>query len=944
MKRIVLAALLWLVPVAALAQEPAVEETDWAFETSDIPVDPIYRFGRLDNGMRYVIAHNERPEGTALVRFWIGSGSLAERDNERGLAHFLEHMAFNGSTRIPEGEMVKLLEREGLRFGADTNASTGLERTLYKLDLPRNDPDLLDTALMLMRETASEITLAAEAVERERGVVASERRIGLTYARKNAEDAIAFFAPEARYGERLPIGTLEVIEGGSPAELRDYYAREYVPANSAILVVGDFDPDLVERAIKQHFSSWNAAQIPPEFAAGPIDPGRSGETDIYLDPALSEELTITRYRPYEERRDTVANRRQNVLRMIGYAIVNRRLQALARGEDAPFRAAGYATSDFFEDARATNLVIDSADSEWRQGLDAAVTVLRQALTFGFSEAEVAEQIARMRATQRNSAEAQDTRSNASLMGSALSLIEDDRIPSTPASALDRFERFAPYITPAAVLASIQSDAAPLDDPLIRFEGRLEPDGGASGLRAAFEEAWTAPIEPPEPRETIDFAYQDFGPPGAILSDERNERFGLRLIRFDNGLMLTLKQTDLERDRIRYRLSLDGGTLLNTRQDPLATAMVSTLPIGGLGQHSQDELETILAGRTVQFSLSAGTDAFVMGGTTTPRDLDLQLQLLGAAIVDPGYRKEGEQRYTKAVANFFANLDGTPSRALATKQGTILSDGDPRFSLQDREAYEALTFDRLRNVLSDRLANGALELALVGDFDEERAINLVARTLGALPTREADFLPRTVERQRGFSQLRSRHVVSHSGEPDQAMVQLAWPTTDDSDLGTAAELRLLGRVVQVAVQDELRERLGKTYSPSVTSAASSEYIDYGLFTVTAAVDLADVEETIEAIENAIASLAKESIDTDIVARARQPLLESYENRLKSLASWMAVADRAQSEAERLTRFDAWPAAVSAIDGAQLSAATRRWLVENRPVEIVVVPEGTFPSID
>ena len=352
-----------------------------------------------------------------------------------------------------------------------------------------------------------------------------------------------------------------------------------------------------------------------------------------------------------------------------------------------------------------------------------------------------------------------------------------------------------------------------------------------------------------------------------------------------------------------------------------------------------KLETILAGRTVQFSLSAATDAFVMGGTTTPRDLDLQLDLLAAAITDPGYRPEGEQRYAKSVAEFFANLDGTPGRALSVKQGGLLSDFDPRFTLQNAKAYEALSFERLRAVISDRLASGAIELALVGDFDEQRAIDLVARTLGALPDRETEFQPREEARVRSFTGNRTRHVITHSGEPDQALVQLVWPTTDDSDLTTAAQLRMLDRAVEIVVQEELRENLGKTYSPSVGASSSSEYPDYGLFYVTAEVDMGDIDETVAAIEKAITKLAEEPIDPDLIDRARRPLLEAFDNRLKSLASWMAVADRAQTEPERLERFDAWPGAVSAVTAPQVSAAARKWLVDSRPVEIVVVPAGS-----
>ena len=208
-----------LTPVPAIAQ--AAEEPVWAFEDSDLPVDPDYRFGRLDNGLRYIVRPNATPAGQGMVWMWFHGGSLFENEDERGYAHFVEHMAFNGSTNVPEGEMVRLLEREGLAFGADTNASTGFDQTIYKLNLPRNDPVLLDTALMLMRETASELTFDPEAVEREKGVVLSERRVGDTYAYGNTVDNFEFLFPGARLPARLPIGTAQALQAASADQLRE---------------------------------------------------------------------------------------------------------------------------------------------------------------------------------------------------------------------------------------------------------------------------------------------------------------------------------------------------------------------------------------------------------------------------------------------------------------------------------------------------------------------------------------------------------------------------------------------------------------------------------------------------------------------------------------------------------------------------------------------------
>lgn len=908
----------------------------WAFEQSDVPVDPDYTFGRLDNGMRYVIRRNATPEGTALVRMRIASGSLEETDSERGLSHFLEHMAFNGSTNIAEGEMVKLLEREGLAFGADTNASTGFENITYMLNLPRNDAVLLDTALMLMRETASELTIAPDAVERERGVILAERRDRAGFQERNYEDYTAFIAPGARYAERLPIGTGAVLENAAADQLRALYQRTYTPANTVVVVVGDYAVADVEAAIRARFADWRPAPAPTAPAAGPVDPARAGLTDIHLDPALSESVTISRLGPWRDQPDTIANRRERSLRSVGYAIINRRLARLARGEDAPFRGASFGTGDIFEAARVTNLRVSSVDGEWRKGVLAAVREVNQALAYGFTQAEVDEQTANYRAALENAVKAASTRGHNAFAGAALALVSDEQVPTTPAWQLAEFERLLPDITPQAVWQAVLDDAATLEQPLIRFEGRTAPDGGEQALRAAFDDAMTLPIAPPADNGPLAFDYSDFGAPGTVEADTLEPRLGMRFIRFANGVRLTLKHTDVRKDRIGFALAIDGGDLMNTRDAPLRTYLTSSLASGGLGKLSQDEINSVLAGRSVSFNLSSETDVFAASGGTTPRDLLLQLQLLAAGLTDPGYRREGEERFRKSIENYFATIDSTPGRALSTAIGGILSDNDPRFTLQPKDAFFALDYAQLKASIGDRLANGAIELALVGDFDEEQAIAAVAATLGALPVREPAFNPRAEARTRGFTAQRGQHILTHRGEADQAVLQWIWPTTDDSDLAATLRLDLLSRVVRLELTDRLREELGQAYSPSAGSNPNHFYPGYGTFTISAAVAADQVAPSRAALRQLIVDLRDRPLDADVLERARKPFLEDYNNVLKDLNGWLSLAARAQSEPDRLDRYLAVPQVVAAITPEDLQQAARQWLTPDGAVELLVVP--------
>ncbi|WP_226016409.1 pitrilysin family protein [Novosphingobium sp. FKTRR1] len=914
----------------------------WAFAKSDLAPEPAWRFGTLPNGMRFIIRRNATPPGTALVRLDIDAGSLDERKAERGYAHFVEHMAFNGSTHVPEGEMVKLLERDGLAFGADTNAQTSFEQTTYKLDLPRADGKLLDTALMLMRETASELTITPAAVGRERGVVLSELRDNQGYQLANLKDQIAFLYPRATYPQRLPIGTVASLEAATPDGLRGFWARQYVPEKATVIVVGDFDPAAVESAIRARFADWQPARPAPRPDQGKVERKLRGRTDIWLDPALSERITASRHGPWQDEPDTIANRRTALLRQIGYGVINRRFLRVTRAVDPPFRGAGYGTGDVFRIGRTTNLVVDVQDGGWQRGLTAARAMLDQALAHGFTTEELAEQVANIRTSLENAAAGADTRGNGALVSAALALLHDDQVPTGPVAGLARFNAFAPSITPASVLAALKQEALPLAEPLLRFQGRTTPAGGAKAIRKAWDGAGggTAaftyePVKGP-------FAYTDFGLPGTVAADTREPLFAIRTVRFANGVRLNLKRTALEKDRIAVRFALDGGELLSSKANPLAVELAGSLAAGGLGKHSQDDLQTLLAGRSVSLGFGTVGDVFAGGMTTTPRDLALQLQVLAALISDPGYRPEAEALYRQNVSNFFKRIDATPGLALNNALGRILSDGDPRFSVQPEGAYQSLSFAKLKAAIADRLAHGALEITLVGDLDEDAAIASVARTFGALPVREADFRAYAAERQRAFTARRGQIVVRHKGEADQATLRLVWPTADDSDPVLSATLELLQEVAGIEVLDSVREALGKAYSPGADSSQSRIWRGWGTFSLQAQVAVSEVAATRAALLQVVKALRDHPVDADVLARARAPMLEGIDNTLNTNGGWMGLAERAQSHPERLTRFRSARARLETLTAADIQAGARRFLAPDAAVEVLVLPEGAKPG--
>ncbi|WP_245653771.1 M16 family metallopeptidase [Novosphingobium rosa] len=922
----------------AKAKEASASKPVWAFEKSDVPLDPAWRFGRLPSGMRYIIRPNTTPKGEVMVRMEVAAGSLDESDAERGYAHYVEHMAFQGSTHVPSGEMIRLLERLGLAFGADTNAQTSFDHTTYQLDLPRNDPQLIDTALMLMRETASELTFPAAQTTRERGVVLAEKRDRNSWSYRALENRLNFIAPGARYVARMPIGVTPTLDAATPDTLRAFWARNYVPAKTTIIVIGDIDPAAVEAAIKAHFATWKAKPSPAAAKAGPIDLANKGHASIYLDPASPERIDITAEGPWLKEPDTQAQRDLDTLRSIGYGIIQRRLQRQATQAHPPFRGASFGTSDMLKAGRNTYLSVETDVGGWHKGLIAATATLRRALDRGFTQAEVAEHIANLKTNAEHAAAAQDTRSNGVLLNNAFGLLREEAVPSTPAATLARIQKLIPHITPQSVLAALKTETVPLTEPLIRFEGPKAPEGGEAALRAAWDEGVKAALPEEAQQAEVPFAYTDFGPAGTVAEDHREPDRGIREIRFANGVRLNIKHTDLAKDQVMVAMSLDGGTMLNSKADPLAVIMTQVLGNGGLGKHSREDLRSMLAGHSYSLGLTNGGDTFISSAGVLPADLDLQMELMAALLTDPGYRPEGEEPFRQSIDTMFAQSRSTPGAALVSQLGGILSDGDPRFTRQPIEAYRAQNFARLKATISDRLAHGAIEIGIVGDVNEDKAIASVAHTLGALPVREAGFQPYAERRTRPFTANHTLRIVRHAGAKDQSLVYLVWLTRDDSDPQEKQVLNMLERVVRIQLTETLRQKLGKAYSPGSSSENSRIYKGFGLFTINASVDVKDLGATRAAIRETLEALRDHGVSQDVFQRARAPLAESFDNALKSNAGWMGMTMRAQSEPDHIERNLHAKERLMAVTPAQVQAAAQRYLTDAAAVESVVLPDA------
>jgi zinc protease len=931
----------------SLAGVPASAETapqrlsGWGVALTDVIPDPAIRYGRLPNGMRYAIMRNAIPQGAASVRLRFEFGSLGEANGERGLAHFIEHMAFNGSTNVAEGEMVRILERQGLKFGPDTNAMTGFDQTTYILDLPKTDGEHLDTAMFLLKEVASEVKFDPAAVDRERGVVLGERRVRDTYQLRQAMDVMNFQVPGTPYPQRLPIGTPEVLKTATAATLKSLYQRYYRPENATLVFVGDTDPTAIEERIRKTFSSWTGAGtagVP--LPRGAVDFERPASFDTFVDPAIPTGVSLTIFRPWEDPADTLANRRRETVRSLAIGMFNRRMARLVNAPNSVLFSAAMSEDSVKEAALYSTLGLSAKDGAWTEALAIAEQELRKALQHGFTQQELDLQRTDSLGRLKAAAAQAEARTSSALANAILSTVGTPDFVTTPAFRAQFFERIAPSITVEEVNAELRriwSGSA----PLVHLSAKEPVE--AMQVAAVFDTSRKIAVAAPKEEAAVAFGYDRFGEPGAVADDRRIADLGVRTLRFANNVRLNIKKTDFEKGKVSFIVRMAGGGLAMPQDRPgLATMLSALSALSATGKNSLEELKVVTAGHVVTPGMVVAGDAFAASGTTTSQDLPLQMKLSAAYFTDPGYRAEAAAMWQNLVPVFEKTLKATPGSVAQSRLPTVLAGNDLRFGLPPGDVLLKRTLDEARPLLDPLVRSAPIEVTVVGDVDEEAAIAAVAESFGALPAR-AEAAPAYADaRKASFRRERSPIALTHSGGEDQTLVGAAWPTDDDSDYRKVLGMGMLREVMSLVLTERVREELGASYGVGVVSDMSSIYDGFGYMMVQSVVAPDKADEVDAVIAEVAAQLRNAPVGDDLIARARQPMLEGVAKSLRQNSYWLSVLDEAQSRPERLDRIRQREAIIRGLTAADLQALARQYLTHEQLQRIRISSEKLAPS--
>jgi len=922
---------------AVAAQPPA-----WPQEKSDLPPDPGVRFGVLPNGMRYAVMRNATPAGQTSLRLRIGSGSLEESDAEQGLAHVLEHMSFKGSTHVPAGEMVKILERHGLAFGPDTNASTGWTQTVYMLDLPRSDADTIDTGLMLMRETAGELLIKDDALQPERGVVLSEERLRDTPQYRAEVAQIDLLAHGQRISQRFPIGKVDVIQHAPASLIRTFYEENYRPDRATLIAVGDFDPAAMEVKIRARFSDWKP--VGPEAADPDLGaPEQRGVTVRVVDlPGASTRTSIAWVRPYDNAPDTAAKRRHDTIEALALAVLDRRLEALARGGEPPFLAAQAGFENLLHSDKIAEIEAVSAPGPWRPALGAADEEVRRLILYGVSQGELDRESTESRATLTDAAAGAATRATPALASALVEAVDENQVFTDPAGNLARFEADVKGLSAAEVSAAAKAIFAGAG-PLVEVASPEPIAGGDAAVTQAFALAQAAPVAAPVAEAAVTWPYTDFGAAGTVKSRADIADLGAVSVRFANGVGLTVKPTSFRKDQVLVAVAVGSGRLGLSKDRPSPAWASAAFVSGGLGKLSFEDTERALAAQIFGVEFAIGDNSFDLTGQTRPKDLKTELQVLAAYLTDPAYRPQAFERARAGYLAALPQMEATPGGVLGEDLPSLIRGGDRRWAFPTRDELLAARPGDLRDLLSGPLSAGPVEVTIVGDVTADEAIDFVASTFGALPSRPRPSAPPPAAEEVRFPGAAERLVQrSDTGRADQAMALVAWPTTGFfTDMAKTRAANLAGDILQNRIVDKVRIAEGSTYSPETRVDFSQVFPDYG-FAFTA---VETPPEKIGPFFDDVAAMASElgqrPPTPDEMERARNPRIAGIEKAQLTNEYWLqflsgSIADPRRLELIRTTLDD-----YRKLTAADVQAAAARWFAPGRAWKLVIEAQGAAP---
>lgn len=931
-----LAAILATLPLApSLANAAALDLN------APLPVAPQLKVGKLPNGLTYYIQRNRKPEHKVELRLVVKAGSILEDEDQQGLAHFTEHMAFNGSTHFKKHELVSYLQSIGVKFGADLNAYTSFDETVYVLPVPAERRQDLDKAFQVLQDWAQGLTLNDADIDKERDIVLEELRLGKGAGNRMQKVLMPKMYNGSRYAERLPIGQEDILRNFRPDALRRFYRDWYRPDLMAVVAVGDIDPAQAEQLVKRHFAGLKnpAAERPRSYA--PIPARTDTEALVVTDKEAGPASVLIRYPvlPFSERA-TIGGYREQLVEALFAGMLNQRLQELSQLPSPPFMGASSALGRLTPRYRSYNAAAALGDGGATPAIDALVQENERARRFGFSGAELERMKKNVMRTYERAWNERDKTDSAGMAAEYIrNFLEGESIPG-----IENEYRYVSELLPGIGVDEINAYARrtiPADSgKLVIYTGPAKQDApiptGAE-LLAAVDAAERRDVKAHD-EKAVAAQLMDHPPsPGKIVGESRDERLGTTHLLLSNGVKVILKPTSFRNDQVLMSATRFGGQSLFDTKD-MVNARYADIIVAAMGlkDFSPLDMRKILAGKAAAVSAGLGNNTDVVAGTAGATDIETMLQMVWLKFA--GVRRD-ENLYKSFIGKqieLARNRAAQPGAHFGDVLVSTLYGDNPRAPRAPRpEDFAGIDLDRAIDIYRQRFSSAKdLTFIFVGSFDVAAIKPLLATYLASLP---APDIP-VAFRDLGLRPVKG--VVKkevNSGSEDKSTVSLTF--TGAAEVNELEELRLsaLTEVMNIRIIDLLREKMGLIYGGGME--ASMTRIPYSHYTVgvTLPTGPENVDKVVSATFAEIERMRNQGPDQADLDKVKTNWLQTYRKSLKENGYWLAALQTSLTEGTDPATILTFDKEVQKLSVADLKAAAQRYLKPDNYVQVVLNPE-------
>lgn len=903
----------------------------WPQEYGGRKPDPAVTFGSLPNGLRFAIMRNDSSSDGIAMRLRIGAGSMDESDGQQGFAHFIEHMAFRGSKNVPDGEVVRVLERQGLRFGHDTNAFTTQDQTVYVFNFPKADRWALETGLSLFREIGERLTFSPASVEAEKGVVLSEERIRDVPVYRMFKANLDNLLAGTRAAERWPIGSIETLKAATPGQLRDYYVHKYRPGNATLIVVGNINPAEVKSKIETLFSDWKAGSFKrraPRRALNPAKPAIE-----FVAPGAPDVFALSWVRAVDGRANTEAWWREQLIQQIGLVVFNNRLTDRAARLGSPLVGGrAVVTPDLFGTAAITQIEIAAAPEQWGEALDAVVEEQRQIISGSIKDSELKRAVNEILSNIQGVSRNYGRKTNEEIANSLILSINQGGSFTNSEQDLEFTKKILSKLRDDEVLRGVKtifSGKGP-----ILFRSTQANPVGVPVLQARLTASYDRPLGRRTDEASIVWPYYKFGAWGSVVSQIRDTDTGATVVTFANGTRLMIKPTQFEKGGIRIKVSVGQGRAGAPADLIHALWAAEFMPLGGTGKLGVTELQRWAqsSGKLVGAAFEPDNLSFQIAGITRPADLVSELQLLAAYVRDPGFRPELGEKLAVIGPMLAGQLNAHADIVFQRERNRIFGGGDSRYNKFTTDADTVATkFADLPAMLKPAFM-GSADITVVGDVEVLAVIAAVQVTFGAGPDLAR---PPVADSRLIMPAGRDEpYVVTHTGRNDQAVYGVFWGLSDYfADPRRSDVADVVSGILQARMNDTVRERLGISYSPTVAAFASVQVSGVGYFGASLPTQPSNFLTFRTILEDQLQSLSRTPVSADELARAVRPLIEHEAKLRETNAWWLDNLATLWREPRARAVFLRQPERFSTVTAADVQAFAAKTLVATKPVVII-----------